>query len=627
MNIENPLSPLFMGLLVALPGLWWTARALSFRVCSDYRTAQLLTPGFTVILWLLAVHLGGLVTHHFSTGLLIGTLVPAAYGYVSARRLIKKDTPPLTPQNFPWQLILAAEIGTMVILPAVIFWDFHDKDWHFALTAQIVNDIYPPRDSIFANLQLSYHYGIDTLFAMVMALTRLRVDLTIDLVTVLAWWYTLVLFGLLGERLFGERAGLIGILLGGFAGGFPWWLETTSYVNALQNYYVVGNQILNPTFTSYFFQHPWTLGTPLLVVILLLWDEFYQREHRRVEIIYALSSSFIVLGFSNMTLFLTLSASTLVISVLTYLKANSTGQRNHSMLLPTVAITAAIAITPVLGGMSSFLLGQNGHAGIVFTDQGIAGNWLANLQWHLANFGFLLPLGIIGLLLLKSPFRGLLALLVVGSILTLNIFKYERTWDIVKFATVVQIILAIASVGVIVRLLKSTVSSFKFLAWLLSGTIIATGLTFHLPFWLSLPINATWLEPALWRNPPALIAGEEQAISWLRHRISVGEIVLCPKTLFSDCKIFGGFPFLYDPTLPWQFGFPPEWIVQRQNLFLINHLPVDIKPYLREGVKWAIIPSGVKPWEPILQAWSENKSAELVATFDSVKVFHLLETP
>ncbi len=623
MNIENPLSPLFTGLLLALPGLWWTARALSFRVCSDHRTAQLLIPGFTVILWLLAVHLGGLLTHHFSTGLLIGTLVPATYGYIWARRLVKTDTLLLTPQKFPWQLIGVAEMGTLIILPAIIFWDFHDRDWHFALTAQIVNDIYPPRDSVFANLQLNYHYGIDTLFAMIMALTRLRVDLTVDLVTILAWWYTLILFGLLCERLFGERAGPLGILLVGFAGGFPWWLETPSYVNALQNYYVVGNQILNPTLTSYFFQHPWTLGTPLLVIILLLWDEFYQREHRRFEIVYALSLSFIVLGFSNMTLFLALSASTLVISVLTYFKANSTGKRDHSMLLPTIAITVAIAITPLLGGMFSILLGHESQAGIVFADKGIAGDWLASLQWHLANFGLLLPLGIAGLLLMKSPLRWVLALLVIGSILTLNLFRYERSWDIVKFATVAQIILAIASVDILVRLLKSTVTSLKFSAWLLGGAIIATGLTFHIPFWLSLPITASWLEPALWRKPPGLTAGEEQAISWLRHRISAGEIVLCPIALFTGCRILGGFPFLYHPTLPWQLGFPAERIAQRQKLFLINQSSVDFQPYLTEGVKWAILPAGVAPWETVMRTWVKEGSAKEVVTFGTVTVFQM----
>lgn len=621
MNIENPLSSFLVGLLVTLPGLWWTARAFSFRVCSDYHAAQILTPGFTVILWLLAVHLAGLATHSFSNGLLIGTLIPAAYGYAYARRLMTTKT--VTTQIFPWQLIWVAGICTIVILPAVIFWDFHDRNWHFAVTTQIVNDIYPPRDFTFANLQLSYHHGIDTLFAMVIALTRLRMDFTIDLVTVLTWWYTLVLFGLLSTRLFGERAGLLGILLGGFAGGFPWWLETTAYVEAM-NAYKVGDQFLNPPFASYFFQYPWTLGTPLLLIILFLFEEFYQREQRRLEVIYAFMLSFAVLSFSNMTLFLTLSVSTLVSSVLAYLQAHSTGKGNRLMLLLPIAIAATLIITPLFGGMLPFLfhLGQGGGASIIFADQGIAGNCLTNLQWNLAGFGFLLPLGIVGLLLIKSSSRWLFAFMVVGSLFTVNLFKYERTWDIVKFATVAQIILAIASVGVLVWLLKRTRLSFKFLAGLLGGVIIAAGLTFHLPFWLN-DARGIWLEQALWRTPSVLTPAEEQAISWVRHRISEGEIVICPMTLFFGCMSLGGFPFLYHPSLPWTLGFPLEKIAQRQNLFSPNLLPVDVKPYLNEGVRWAILPAGAEPWETVVHTWVKEGSAKEVVTFEAVTVFQV----
>jgi hypothetical protein len=623
MNIENPLSPFLIGLLVTLPGLWWTARAISLRMSNDSTLALLLTPGLMVSLWLLAVHLAGLATRHFSTGLILGSLIPAAYGYVYGRRLIRETITTSSP--LPWRMVWTASLGTLVILPAVVFWDFFDKGWHLAVTAQILNDVYPPRDLVFGNFLLNYHYGIDTLFAILTALTRGHPAVVMDVVTVLAWWYTLVLFGILCAELFGERAGVLGVVICGFAGGFPWGIGTTATVaNALQSFYQVGTQLVNPPVTSYFFQAAWTIGIPLALIILLLWNEFYHHRNFRREILYGLALCLLVLSFSNLTLFLTVSASAFAISILTYFSEKHTDYESRIGLRPVVTIGVTMMLVPFLGGMFSFL--QNPGltqqmAGIIVAPQGIAGSPWNNLQWNLATFGFLLPLGMAGLLI-HPRHRGLFILLVVGSLFVLNGFKYERTWDIVKFATVAQIILAISSVGAIVWWWENRRDWSRYLAWAMGGILIAPGLAFHIPFWLNLPTSVPPFEIAIWRNAPSLTAGEAQAISWLRRHISAGDMVLCPPTLSTVCNIDGGFPMLYHP-VSWLVGFPYEWIQRRQELFAIESLPVSITPYLNEGVRWAILPAGTEPWETVIRTWVTEGSAKAVVTFETVTVFQM----
>jgi hypothetical protein len=595
---------------------------------NDSTLALLLTPGLMVTLWLLAVHIAGLATRHFSTGLILGSLIPAAYGYVYGRRLRRETT--VTSSPFPWRLVWTAGLGTLVILPAVVFWDFFDKGWHLPVTAQLLNDVYPPRDLVFSHFLLNYHYGIDTLFAMLTALTRGPPTVVMDVVTVLAWWYTLVLFGILGTQLFGEHAGVMSIVICGFAGGFPLGVGAASSVaNALQSFYQVGTQLVNPPLTSYFFQPAWTIGIPLALIILLLWNEFYHHKNFCREILYGLALCFIVLSFSNLTLFLTLSASAFAMSVLTYFSDKQTDHRSRTLLLPAVAIGVTMMLAPLLGGMFSFL--QNPGltqqmAGIVVAPQGIAGSTWDNLEWHLTTFGLLLPVGLVGLMT-HQRHRGLFILLVGGCLFVLNGFKYERTWDIVKFATVAQMILAISSVGVIVWWWENRKDWSRYLAWAVGSILIAPGLAFHIPFWLNLPLSAPPFEIAIWRMAPSFSQGEVQAISWLRRHVSAGDIVLCPPTLSTWCYIDGGFPMLYHP-VSWLVGFPYEWIKRRHELFAAlfaaEQLPVSITPYLNVGVRWVILPpTGAAPWETMVRTWIKEGSAKEVVTFDAVTVFQV----
>ena len=75
-----------------------------------------------------------------------------------------------------------------------------------------------------------------------------------------------------------------------------------------------------------------------------------------------------------------------------------------------------------------------------------SGLWavLMQAQWDLATFGALLILGTIGLLRAKRD-RMFLVALAAFPFFILHVIQYRYTWDIVKFATVTAVSLAIGA--------------------------------------------------------------------------------------------------------------------------------------------------------------------------------------
>lgn len=639
MNIEHPLSYLFSFLVLLLPGIWISAKLFCQRLCHVDRTAEIfLVPGFFIIFWLLSVHLLGLISHGFYIALIVGTLIPSipgAYVYFRKPELIN---------GFYWnkltfKIILSALLAAVVLIPVIVFWEFHDKAatyyGHLSFSAQMINDIYPPRDMMFPFNTLRYHYGVDTLYAMIIALTRLPGDIAIDLVTLVFWFYTLCLFGLLCSKLYGQKAAIWGVLIGAFGGGFLWFLpEIQNNTYAMLGIHFLSNEgarassskgLINAPFISHFFQSPWLIGTPLMLMLLLLWDD-YEKKLTTYFSFFGFSLCFLVLSFSNIIIFLTLGASFLALSVFYFLRAKRLGETNKIMLLPTLAVLSALVALPMISGMFSLLQNMSdvSGAGIVFAEQGIAGNWQSNILWNIATFGFLLPLGVISCVK-YSRLRWLFCLLIIGSLLSVNFFRYERTHDIVKFATLAQIILAVASTGFIVYLFASKNWLRGIIAVVSSSLVMASGVIFLLPFWLNLP--GIPFNIALWKTESPFQASDEQAkaISWLRKHISAGEVVFCPieKNQAHICASLGGFPqFLPDKYMSAAlYGHSNESILKR--VILYKEAPEDINLYLYEDLRWLILPDGMEPWNSLINTWIAKENVSLVKKFGHFNIYKL----
>lgn len=598
MSMAPPMPAALIMLLLMLPGVFRLGLNLSRRSFSSPSVAMLMAPGIATCLWLVAVHALGLVTQSFVLAVTLGTLIPGSAGYLLRQPIepTSKNLPTCPPWYsgaFPFTLVIA----TLIILPAVVFWDFHDKignySSHFSVTAQILNNIYPPRDLAFADHPLHYHYGVDTLFAMVGALARLPVDWAIDAVTIFSWIYTLLLLGALGYACFGRSGVLPMLLVGAFGGGWPWIVQSRQELS----HFLLGvahlhGHYINPPTASYFFQHPWTLGLPLTLMVLLIMLNLRTSQPKLMHG-FLLALCFTTLGLSNITLCLSVGAALLGATLVQLLMKKIPARQ---ALLTMGFLFAGLVGVFVLSGMTGLLSGDPALSGgrVVLASQGIGGNLMNTLQWNLATFGFLLPFGFLGLFS-RHPLCWVLFFMAVGGIVIVNTLEYTQSWDIVKFATVAQLALSLGAAGYLVSLKDRPYG--KYVRVPLLGLLMASGLLFHLAFWIN-PPNIPF-SPALWKTDieRTLDSSDKEAIQWLRGQIRPGEIVLVPREQALAYAYWGGFPQLWTDPVTQTLGYSPSLLEHRATLThgLSRKKGESLKPYWDAGVRWIVLkasPSG-----------------------------------
>jgi len=634
MMVEPPISRLFMLLGLLIPGIWLLVRILIGKLKLDVKELSLLSIGGALAVWLLSVHIFGLISQSFTFGMAAGTLIPGLFGYLlyflSGKSSIRIA--------FYRGHLLTALLCTALILPTILFWDIHDEighyGVHFSFPNEILNNIYPPRDFIFADQPLRYHYGIDTLFAMVMAITRLTVDYAIDVASIFLWFYMLMLYGLIGKKLFGQSEETAehslwqpAILLGAFSAGLPFLADKTLNIPmALFSIWSVNGSPLNPPLTSNFLQHAWALGFPFGLMALLCLNYLEnEKQTDKLPIAILLAISLLVLSISNITLFLVLTVSLLLYNVLGLFKSRINGQHIKTPIYVLLSVVFVIAISYFISGFRELITGNpiTPHARLVPTFFTNGGNAWSAFKWHLATFGLLLPVGIAALALYRRMLY-VFTITILLCLIILNTFRYEASWDIVKFATVAQFMLAIQSAGIFlqwkpINRMTSLLKSFVFLG------LITWGIFFHVPFLLDM--HGHWWETTqkrIWQSnvQQNMTLDDVYAINWLRKRIKASEIVLCePGSMFY--AYFGGFPQFWTDRIDPALGFSEEKIQKRNGLTIYT---TDANFYIQEGVGWVVVrkqTQGGHLMLPYIKAWINQRLAIKAAEFGMISIYKL----
>ena len=260
-------------LWLLLPLVWRAGLFLAQAATRDQRLSRWLAPGVALATWLLAIHACGLVARSFWVGLYAGTAVLAAIGAWSLRTRVpcEHESPRASRWIWPAMLLAAATLVGPVLFSK------HDECLvvgHVSIPAEMLNGVYPPRHLTFPAYELRYHYGIDLLDAIVSSLLgRLDVQLTVHIVAVLLFGYTFGLYWLLGDRLVGGRAvGPVTAACVMYGGGGPFFLaHPGSPASALESVRLRGGTWITPPMISSFLQHPWSLGLPIVAMMLLVW--------------------------------------------------------------------------------------------------------------------------------------------------------------------------------------------------------------------------------------------------------------------------------------------------------------------------------------------------------------------
>jgi hypothetical protein len=597
-------------LLPLLPLVWRAAYSLAVLATRDLRLARFLSPGVALAGWLLAIHVAALVAHSFGVGLFAGTLLLAAAGVASWRVPLRGSDSEPAERTSRW-MWLGAILAAALVLAPEFWWTKHDEcllTGHLSIPAEIQNGIYPPRHITFPVHELRYHYGIDLAAAAVSSvLGRLDIPTTVHALACLLWGTTFCLAWLLGERVVGGRAsGPVTAVCVLFAGGAPYFCRPTSpAVDYLTSMCTAGGTWITPPLVSNFLQHPWSLGVPLFVMVLLLAARFAVAGTPPAGWVL-LSLVVLVLSFSQVVLFLCVVPALVGAGALAPAQSRAGWLRRAALLLAW-GVAMVLSARALHGFFARVTEPSEGRLELhPFWLDASPREWLA---WHLQAFGALLPLGIAGFFVLRGQPRVLLAILAVGSLLVRDLFRYVPGWNIVKFSVVTQIVLALSAAAA--------------LCWAFARPrlriLAAVGLVASTFFGFVWALALTANRPQRGCVPEAPSAQDQAAIDFLRGRVGAGEGVY--RSEGADAyAMLGGLP---QPTWDWgaeRFGFGQRLFAERRRL--LAH-PDDLDALRSQGFRWLVVGPRDGALRQAVQRWIDEDRAERVADFPPLVVVRL----
>lgn len=593
--VGAPLPAWLPVLALAAPAVWRLARWSSRYLSRETWTSRILALPLALAMWGIPIHMIAYLSGSIVVGLLVATPAVAALGLFLPSRFA---APPAllchAPSRWVW---LTAALTTALAGRIAVAYNFHDEHHvtgHLAIVAAIGNGYYPPPNLTFPQFELAYHYGFNLLAAILAIFFRLTSRGGIDLVTTLAWGYCWLALWKLGERLLSRRWALLMPTVVLFGGGYPGLCAANLDANLPLGSHIAGlcakGSPLNPPLFSYFYQHPWGVGLPLAVAIMLLALERgeelpWARRLGLTLLMYALS-------MSQFTLFLTIGSG-LVLAELMRRRRWQDAAWLGALLLSDIAIASRFGgfFAPRDAGMS------------VVPSDGIGGNLPASVAWHAWTFGLLLPLGIIGVSRL-GRFAALFVLAIASSLLVLNAFRYEYTWDIVKFATAASFYLGVPAAVALHRLFS------RGFAWSAVATVtliatVASPVALMLALAADMPTN-----PGVYPRahlgafaPPT--PDEEATIAWLRLHVRPPDVALTPADRWPVYSSWGGVPSAYVDNAA-GFPFKRERLAARTSL--VTHPPADEQEFRRQGVRWFVTEDN-RVAVPSLPAWVARATA------------------
>lgn len=593
MDIVNPVPVAAALLLIALPGVLAAGVGLAARVTDR---PWVLGPGLALAMWLIAMHAIAVATGSYLSGLVSGTIVISAIGVAQSKTVLA------LPRNANVRMLAGAAIAVAAIAYPAVVHNFHDEllfTGHMSIATSIENDFYPPRNLSLAQYELRYHFFFNLLCASMQSMLRLNPVQAIDAATLGLWGYSWCVLWALGERLFSRGWPTAAIVL--FSGGLPFWCVNGVHKGTpLLGVCFYGPRLgLNPPLVSYFFQHPWSVGLPLAACVLLLLADRERTANVWRWVAYGVL--FIALPQSQIVL----AATVIPTAVATELLLRR--QRG----LPILVAFAAVPTT--VGIMRGFLAPSDREL-FLQLHLGVGDDLSTTVWWFVQTFGLLIPAGLIGLKLMRGH-RVAYGLLIAGSFVVLNSVRYQLTWDIVKFGTVLAIALAICASGLVTRLGRW--------APIATATLIAPGVIFVGVFWFA---DTDDLPRDFWLAPTVLAPAEVSAVNLLRRNVRPGDVVY--RSDFSVARGYaqwGGLPQALPDALAMAKGFPRSVIDRRKSI--LESQPPLIALWLGENIRWLVLSPEDTRLHGHVRHWTRAGQAKVVGRYDDLVVIALSDRP
>jgi hypothetical protein len=639
--IDNP-QPIWLPLLLfALPGIAAAAYAINETIFPRGDRSLCTIPAIGIVVSLLPTHVLALSFGSLTIGLATAWSVAGFAGYVWVARHWRelRSTLSIGAAGAAQRLRVAAFCTVPIVLPTILLNFFDDAyfNGHEAIIAHLQNGVYPPRYLYEPSLPLRYHYAFDLAGAIATGLLRVRLDQAIDLLTIVLWPCMFLLLWRVGEHFAGKRAGLLVALAVCFSGGWPVFCTsdeaTAGGLLAIAARVLgkcsVDGQPINPPFIAYYFQHPWSIGLPIFCLVALQRAALPRVRNQPVAV-GALVASLSLLSLCQAVLFLTTVAALAVTEVWSLVRT-----RDRAAAIVLLSLGASLVIARLIGGffVSAAFPPAGGllDTGLVLREFSSAQTALAEMQWDLASFGPLLIIGIVGMLRAGRD-RAFLAILAAVSLLTVNLLRYEYTWDIVKFATVGFIALAIGAGASLAALARwADTWRRKVVCGLVVTAVAGQGISYPLFATLRYDpeerafLSIQMIRPYLSSAYP-MDQDDGRAVSFLRAHMRPSDIVYRTEAKSEPYAIWGGLPtqasvYPADSRDNDVYGLGKKKFAARRDLAGISETWFD--RLAAEHVSWVVTDLEDVAINAMLDGNEEPGRAVLAAQFGEVRVFHV----
>jgi hypothetical protein len=545
-----------------------------------------------VSLPLVVVGLVGRAAGRLDAGLGAWLLVSLAGAAWARRQSLREPRPlPAMPAPRGWAVLGATLLIAAVYAVLATKYQMHDEHaifGHKSMVEQLRAGHYPPYFPPIPAQSARYHYGFDVLAGLLAHAWGWGSDLSLDvtmlaLVVLLSWAAAALVadagvpraapFAAVAIHL---GAGLSWLTLAGVEGRHPRCL--------IQYHHPTCGVELFPTPILNLFQHPVSLGVPLMLVVWLLVRRLVEDERWTrwaaplVLILPALALGQVVYFALGV---LAALAAALVVAVST--------RRPAGLLRLVGVVLVAAVVARLLGGMlePASVIDPN-----LILRRKIMGfpspELVPILRHHVANLGvgFLILPVVVVLALVRRHFLLLtLSAFALGGIAVFHMFTYVRSWDIVKFPSASAFALTLLYVIVVdARLAGGGVV----VPWLRRGgraLLLGSGLL--VVVWLAWPLRQELRLYDLGTYKPDPIV--RPAIDWLRAQPHTRhELVLAQTNVAQELAVFGGLSVVASDGDFYAMGVKLSELQRQEQLAARARATLD-RAALRElGVRWLV---------------------------------------
>jgi len=243
-------------------------------------------------------------------------------------------------------------------------------------------------------------------------------------------------------------------------------------------------------------------------------------------------------------------------------------------------------------------------------------------MWNISSFGVIPILGFLGFIHLSRERLFLGALTAIGLAVS-NLLEYQFTWDIVKFATVASIALAMASGVALAQFWERARSPVQKLGF---GIVVAAfalqGGAYPILAPVLYSVHQQIITPYFSLSFP-LAPDEARAIAYLRTHMGPFDMVYRNDSKFRPYAVFAGLPHPgnYFPAQNGandQYGLGEKKLLKRIDL---NRISEDwVARLSAEHIRWIVSDSEETEINIVLEGAERNRTVFTMAQFGNLRI-------